>query len=361
MLKASFFPYKLIFRFEAGTSRGVLREKTSWFIKIWREGQPDIYGLGECGPLPGLSPDHKPNLPKKIRKSLEKISEWEDVPEHEEIGKNVNSIVPSFLPALAFAIETALIDLASGGKRRIVENDFVLGKKSIPINGLIWMGKKDFMLQQIRNKLDEGYNCIKIKVGALDLKMELELLKFIRSQYSAEAVTLRLDANGAFEPQKAMEILEKLAVYDIHSIEQPIRPGQRREMLRLCRNSPIPVALDEELIGITGVEQRKILLEDIRPQYLILKPTLLGGLSAAEQWIKLAEKMGTGWWVTSALESNIGLNAIAQFTAGYKTQMHQGLGTGQLYRNNIPGPLFISDGCLFYDPGSGWDLTELAV
>ncbi len=361
MLNASFSPYKLIFRFDAGTSRGILKEKTSWIIKIWHDGQPDVYGLGECGPLPGLSPDHKPYLTKKIRKALHGISEWADVPDSVKIAEKVSSVVPAYLPALSFAIETALTDLASGGKRLIVDNDFVRGKRSIPINGLIWMGKKDFMLKQIREKLEEGYNCIKIKIGAIDLQAELELLKYIRKRYSPEEVIIRLDANGAFESQNVMEILEKLADYGIHSIEQPIRAGQRREMNRICRYSPIPIALDEELIGITGAEQKRILLEDIRPQYIILKPTLLGGLAVAEQWIKLAEIMDMGWWITSALESNIGLNAIAQFTAGYQTVLHQGLGTGQLYHNNIPSPLFISRGRLEYDPEGTWDLKVLMV
>ncbi len=361
MLKATYFPYRLVFRFDAGTSRGVLKEKTSWFIKIWRKDEPEVYGLGECGPLPGLSPDHKPFLEKEIRKALEVVTGWDDVPPRKKAGEVVRALVPSYLPALAFAMETALLDLASGGRRQIVENDFVRGRKQIPINGLIWMGEKEFMLQQIREKLDEGYDCIKIKVGALDLKTELALLKYIRTQYPAGTVTLRLDANGAFQPEKALEILEKFAVYDIHSIEQPIRAGLWREMRRLCRDSPIPIALDEELIGISGSRQQLKLLKDIKPQYVVLKPTLLGGLSATGGWVKHAESSGIDWWITSALESNIGLNAIAQYTADFQTSLHQGLGTGQLYHNNVPGPLYILKGHLGCDPAKGWDMATLAV
>ncbi len=360
MLKGSFFPYKLVFRFDAGTSRGVLKEKTTWFVKIRREDRPEIFGLGECGPLPNLSPDHKPYLSGCIKKALQKIAEWPAIPDPGHIGEMVGSIVPSYLPALSFAIETALLDLNFGGKRIIVNNDFVRGKIKVPINGLIWMGKKSFMLRQIRDKLEAGYNCIKIKVGALDLDTELDLLKYIRKKFSSEAITLRLDANGAFKPMEALRILEKFAVFDIHSIEQPIQAGQRGAMRSLCRKSPIPIALDEELIGVTGLEQKKILMDEISPQYLILKPTLVGGLSAAGQWLYLAEKRGIGWWITSALESNIGLNAIAQYAAGLKTDMHQGLGTGQLFHNNISSPLFIENGYLGYRTGVDWHFSDLA-
>lgn len=361
MLSGSFFPYKLVFRFDAGTSRGVLREKTSWFIRIRSEDQPGVFGLGECGPLPNLSPDHKPYLSDRIKEALKKIAEWEDMPQQGQIGEKVASIVPAYLPAVSFAIETALLDLSSGGKRMIIKNDFVLGKLKTPINGLVWMGEKDFMLRQIREKLEAGYTCIKIKVGAIDPDAELDMLKYIRKRFSTEAVTIRLDANGAFKPGDALQILERFSAYGIHSVEQPIQAGHRRAMRRLCRKSPIPIALDEELIGITGLEQKLILLDEISPQYIILKPTLVGGLYATGQWVELAEQRSIGWWVTSALESNIGLNAIAQYTAGFRTGMHQGLGTGQLYRNNIQSPLFISRGYLGYDPQSAWDLGALGI
>jgi len=359
MLKSAFLSYKLIFHFDAGTSRGVLKEKTSWFIKIWQKDQPEIFGIGECGPLPNLSPDHEPHLADSIQNVLAKITDWSDLPGVEEIGAAVASVVPSNLPAVTFAMETALLDLALGGKRRITENDFVHGKYKIPINGLIWMGNKDFMMQQIHDKLKEGYNCIKIKVGAVDLESELEIIKSIRKKFSPDTITLRLDANGAFEPGEAISILERFSYYGIHSIEQPILAGQRRAMQTLCRESPIPVALDEELIGITGLEQQEALLDDIQPQYIIIKPTLVGGLSASGQWINLAEKNDIGWWITSALESNIGLNAIAQYTAGYRTNMHQGLGTGQLYHNNIGSPLYIKEGYLGYNLARDWNLSML--
>ncbi len=359
MLKSAFLPYTLNFRFDAGTSRGVLNEKTSWFIKIWKEDQPEVFGLGECGPLPNLSPDHNPHLTDSIQNVLIKIADWSDLPKIEKIGAVVASVVPSDLPSVSFALETALLDLALGGKRRITENDFVHGKYMIPINGLIWMGSKDFMMQQIRDKLKDSYDCIKIKIGALDIELELEILKYIRKKYSSSTITLRLDANGAFEPGEALGILERFSAFDIHSIEQPIRAGQRRAMQTLCRESPISIALDEELIGITGKEQQEALLDDIQPHYIIIKPTLVGGLSASGQWIRLAEKKDIGWWITSALESDIGLNAIAQYTAGYQTNLHQGLGTGQLYHNNIGSPLYIRDGYLGYELTRDWNLSVL--
>jgi L-alanine-DL-glutamate epimerase-like enolase superfamily enzyme len=220
------------------------------------------------------------------------------------------------------------------------------------------MGDKDFMMQQIHDKLEAGYNCLKMKVGAMDIRTELEILKSIRKKYSPSVITIRLDANGAYDPRQVLKNLENFSAFGIHSIEQPIRAGQIQAMHDLCLNTPIPIALDEELIRVTG-RQKEALLDNIKPQYIIIKPTLVGGLSASGQWIKLAEKRNIGWWITSALESNIGLNAIAQFTAGYQTNMHQGLGTGQLYHNNFGSPLYIKDGYLGYDQTKNWNLSAL--
>lgn len=358
MIKSSFLPYTLVFRFDAGTSRGILRKKTSWFIKVWQENYPEVFGLGECGPLPGLSPEDNSKLADVIKGVLEKVAHKTDLIRFDETGRFVSLIVPKQFPAVSFALETALLDLNSGGKRRVVENDFVRGVMKIPINGLIWMGDKDFMMQQIRDKLEAGYNCLKMKVGAIDIETELEIIKYIRRKYSSSDITIRLDANGAFKLHHALENLERFSVFGIHSIEQPIQAGQLQAMYDLCRVTPIPIALDEELIGISGL-QREALLDTIKPQYIIIKPTMVGGLSDSEQWINLANKKNIGWWITSALESNIGLNAIAQFTAGYQTNMYQGLGTGQLYHNNFGSPLYIKDGYLGFDPKRKWNLSGL--
>jgi len=358
MIKSSFLPYTLVFRFAAGTSRGVLRKKTSWLIKVWQENDPEVFGLGECGPLPGLSPDDDSKLVNVIESALRNIADKTDLTGFDETGRFVSSIIPEKFPAVSFALETALLDLFSGGKRQIIKNDFVRGKMKIPINGLIWMGDKDFMMQQIRNKLEAGYNCLKMKVGAMDIGTELEIIKSIRKKYSPSVITIRLDANGAYDPLQALINLKKFSALGIHSIEQPIQAGQIQAMHDLCLNTPIPIALDEELIGVTGRKQ-EALLDSIKPQYIIIKPSLVGGLSASGQWIRLAEKKNIGWWITSALESNIGLNAIAQYTAGYQTNMHQGLGTGQLYHNNFDSPLYIEDGYLGYDQTRNWNLSAL--
>ena len=270
-----------------------------------------------------------------------------------------SALVPKDLPSIRFGLETALLDFQRGGRRVLFENGFALGKKAIPINGLVWMGDKHFMLEQINKKLEAGYDCIKLKIGAIDLDTEISLLKYIRQKFSKEAITLRVDANGAFSPGSALDILDKLSAFDIHSIEQPIKPGQFEQMRELCLHSPIPIALDEELIGVATTDDREKLLQEIQPQFIILKPTLVGGLHSAREWIGLAEKHGVGWWITSALESNIGLNAIAQFTAEWPTQMPQGLGTGQLYHNNIPSPLYIDNASLGYDLDGSWNLGHV--
>lgn len=229
-------------------------------------------------------------------------------------------------------------------------NGFSRSEEGIPINGLIWMGDKKFMQEQIEQKLKAGYTCLKLKIGSLDFTTELELLQSIREVAPGNSLTVRVDANGAFTPQEAFKKLERLAKYDLHSIEQPIRQGQHEEMAQLCAYTPVPVALDEELIGVQGSTAKAALLDTIKPQYIILKPTLVGGMAASAEWIQLAENRSIGWWVTSALESNIGLNAISQFTAQYNVAMPQGLGTGQLYHNNIPSPLQIEHGALWFRP-----------
>ncbi|HAR20789.1 MAG TPA: o-succinylbenzoate synthase, partial [Cytophagales bacterium] len=259
-------------------------------------------------------------------------------------------------PALRFAFETALLDLKNGGERKIFKNDFSLQGAKIPINGLIWMGSKTFMLKQMEEKLMEGFSCLKLKIGALDFQTEKELLASIRSSFSAKEISIRLDANGAFSVSEALEKLNQLSDFEIHSVEQPIKPGQWQEMAKLCALSPIPVALDEELIGVYGSRKSK-LLDAIKPHYIILKPSLLGGFAMCDEWISLAEKQGIDWWITSALESNIGLNAICQYTfekTSHKREMPQGLGTGSLYHNNIKSPLCVQKGHIHYSAKGIW-------
>ena len=254
----------------------------------------------------------------------------------------------------------AFADLRQGGKRIYFPSAFSAGEAGIEINGLIWMGDRETMLQRIRAKLDAGFHCIKVKIGAIDFQSELDLLKFIRRRFGREDVELRVDANGAFAPETALERLDALAKYDLHSIEQPIRQGQWREMARLCARTPVPIALDEELIGVNDAGPKRDLLEAIRPRYIILKPALAGGFSGTEEWIRLAEARGIGWWVTSALESNIGLSALAQWTYGLQNPMPQGLGTGLLYTNNIPSPLQLTGERLYYRPQRMWDLSSIS-
>ena len=261
--------------------------------------------------------------------------------------------------SIRFGVETALLDLKNGGRRKICPGAFYEGKQSIEINGLIWMGDKEAMYSRIEEKLTAGFRCVKLKIGAIDFNSELELLKSIRSRYGKDEIELRVDANGAFLPSEAMFKLDRLSRYDIHSIEQPIRQGQWREMEALCRNTPIPIALDEELIGINDPKLKEQMLDVINPQYIILKPALAGGLSGSAEWIDKAEKRNIGWWITSALESNVGLNAIAQWTAMLQSSIPQGLGTGQLYKNNIISPLVQKGSTIQYDPSLSWDLSSL--
>ncbi|MDZ7604136.1 MAG: o-succinylbenzoate synthase [Cyclobacteriaceae bacterium] len=344
----------LKFRFQAGTSRGVLREKDSYFIKLTDGRDASRIGIGECGPLPGLSPDLDGNL---IGAFSELINYGASI-NHLEL-KDVELAVPAECPALRFALETALLDWQFGGKRLIFDNGFFHNSMSIPINGLVWMGDKSTMLQRIEEKLDAGYDCIKIKVGAIAHEDELDLLKFIRSRFADTDITIRLDANGAFDERNAMEMLDDFARFHIHSMEQPVMAGNLELIAKVCRDSPIPIALDEELIGIHGSSNKQALLDFIRPAYIVLKPTLHGGCASCADWINIAVKRSIGWWLTSALESNIGLNAIAQFAAGYSVSMPQGLGTGQLFYDNIPSPLQIHQGRLSYSPDNTWDLSLL--
>ncbi len=357
-LKLDFQKYTLDFKFEAGTSRGILTSRDIWIIKILDEASPQVFGLGEAGPLQGLSIDDRPDFVDRLN-SLKKQIANHLVPGIEEIYSFVELLIGEEFPSIRFALETALLDLVNGGKRIIFDNPFSRGEAEIPINGLVWMGDKAFMLSQIDSKIEAGYDCLKMKIGAINFEQELEILSYIRKHF--KALTLRVDANGAFSADEALEKLKRLSAFDLHSIEQPIKPGYREVMHTLCADSPVPIALDEELIGISESSKKRNLLSDIKPQYIILKPTLLGGIKSSKDWIKTANEAGVGWWFTSALESHIGLNAIIQLSGQFNLSGHQGLGTGQLYHNNFSSPLKIKSGKLRSDPGNSWNFRSLQL
>ena len=343
-MKAACFPYKLQFNFEAGTSRGVLHEKETWFISVWNEDNPSITGWGECAIFRGLSFDDRPGYADMMQSVCQNP---------ERYNKEGASLLSEW-PSIRFGLETAIIDLSQGGQKILYPSAFTRGEDAIPINGLIWMGKKEEMLSAIHQKLNHGFHCIKLKIGAIDFESELSLLHAIRSEYSQDEVEIRVDANGAFHPEEALEKLKKLSDFQIHSIEQPIRQGQPFEMAELCKLSPIPIALDEELIQCIGIDQKFELLKQICPQYIIIKPALVGGFTASLEWIHLANELRIGWWITSALESNVGLNAIAQWTYSLENPLSQGLGTGQLFQNNFSSPLTVIGGYLFHVPELEW-------
>ena len=320
----------------AGTSRGVYTTRQSYYVTLSDDNVPGIVGIGECATLPDLSCDAMP--PKEYERILKGFCD--DLCQSGKIDKEAMRPYPSML----FGLETAKRQLDNGGGVDLFNTPFGRGEEGITINGLIWMGTFDEMFQRLEAKLKAGFHCVKLKIGTIDFEKELRLIQHIRQHFSRKEVELRVDANGGFTPDNAMQRLEALAKYDIHSIEQPIRQHQWMEMARLCKNSPLPIALDEELIGVNDLTEKNRLLDTIQPQYIILKPSLHGGISGTREWIKLAKERGIGSWITSALESNIGLNAIAQLTAdiyGPHITMAQGLGTGQLFSDNIPMPLEI--------------------
>jgi o-succinylbenzoate synthase len=359
-LRASVHKHILQFNFEARTSRGSMKERPVWFLKIWHTEQPEVFGLGECAPLIGLSNESNEEAETELTAWAEKV-EGVTLPSQKlrltelHAFLSENKLDPT-CSSVIFAVETALLDLLNGGSRLIFENDFLKGK-SIPINGLIWMGGLDYMLQQIDIKIRDGFSCIKMKVGSHNFEKECDILQYIRRKYYKQNIVIRLDANGAFKVDDALDKLRALARFDVHSIEQPIKSGLP-EMELICRESPVPIALDEELIGVSSAA-RLSLLTRLKPKSIILKPSLMGGLQSTADWIQLANQLGISWWITSALESNIGLNAIAQFTAQYPVSIPQGLGTGSLYTNNIISPLQVAAGNLNYNLLTDWNLELL--
>ncbi|MDZ4715437.1 MAG: o-succinylbenzoate synthase [Cytophagales bacterium] len=355
-LKASYFKRTFRFSFSARTSRGVLKQRDSWFLKVWDTSDPEVYGVGEAAPVVGLSVEKPTELERQLKTVVGRLADGSS-PASLQSPKDIHSHFKalSLSSSVQFAVETAFLDLAHGGKRVIFQNEFVKGK-AVPINGLVWMGGLDIMLQQVSIKIDEGFTCIKLKVGGLNFEKDLDILQFIRRKYFRDVITLRLDANGAFKSDQVLLRLMDLAQYDIHSIEQPLPVGSPF-LPELCKKSPIPIALDEELIGVRS-EQKPALLDRIQPHYLVLKPTLHGGLYGCAEWISLAEERNIRWWITSAMESNIGLNAIAQFVSNYEIGEPQGLGTGSIFNDNIPSPLEVKKGSLVYNTQENWEFLD---
>lgn len=328
----------LHFKQPAGTSRGVYQTRKVWYITMTSTENPQIIGIGECAPLPQLSCDDYPEYEEILRAACHQFDATGELDKEALRG----------LPSMLFGFETALRHYQMQ-TYALWDTPFSRGEAGIPINGLIWMGSYDEMFAQIKQKIESGFGCIKLKIGAINFDDELALLKYIRQHFSATDIKLRVDANGAFEPHEAMEKLNRLSEFNIHSIEQPIRAGQWEEMAMLTDHTPIPIALDEELIGFNSLEGKELLLQAICPQYIILKPSLHGGMSGCEEWIAEANRQNIGWWATSALESNIGLNAIAQWCATLNTTLPQGLGTGALFTDNVEMPLSIRKDQLWFN------------
>jgi o-succinylbenzoate synthase len=348
---------KLIFRRAARTSRGVYHEHLARYVLLRNNDNPEQTGIGECSPLPDLSCDYSSDYEQVLLEQCRLL---------EKTGRLDAELLRPY-PSILFGLETALrhFEQAQGqqnsvAKWQLWDSAFSRGERGLIVNGLIWMGDIPFMAGQIENKLSQGFSCLKLKIGSLNFEDELALLASIRKRFPASVITLRVDANGAFAPDEALDKLNRLAELELHSIEQPIRAGQWEAMALLALKSPMPIALDEELIGTHSLKDKYRLLDYIKPQFIVLKPTLHGGFSGVEEWVELAENMGIRWWATSALESNIGLNAIAQWAALRAGGNAQGLGTGGLYENNVPMPLLMRGEHLWLEPeGSFPDVNAL--
>lgn len=341
-MKASYFKYILHFKNPSGTSRGILTDKETWFIILEKDGKK---GIGECGILRGLSADDRPDYEEKLQWTCQNIhlgelKLWDELIE---------------FPSIQFGLEMAFLSLKSENPFILFPSNFTENTKSISINGLVWMGDEAFMKAQIEDRIEQGFSCIKLKIGAIDFDKELDLLRFIRANFDEETIEIRVDANGAFNSNEALFKINQISGFKLHSIEQPINKNQTDTMSVLCKSTSIPIALDEELIGVFSVEAKQKLLQEIRPQYIVLKPSFVGGFRGTLEWISVAEKFNIAWWITSALESNVGLNAIAQFTFLQNNLLAQGLGTGSLYTNNFECPLTVSDGQLWYDTKKEWE------
>lgn len=344
-MRLEFAPYLLNFKEPAGTSRGILKEKPTFLIKVYDEKDPDHFGIGEAAVFPGLSPEADGNYVWKLTELLANVA----------IGRPTDLSRHS---SIQFGFEQALLDFSNGCRGIYFPSDFTSGNETIEINGLVWMGDFEVMMNRLEEKLKQGFRCIKLKIGAIDWNSELAMIQSIRNRYDKDRLMIRVDANGGFEFEGCLKKLHQLADLDVHSIEQPIKAGQPDKMAILCKESPLPIALDEELIGKGSLTERISLLEEIRPQYIILKPALCGGFSGASEWIEEAQKRSIGWWITSALESNVGLNAIAQFTASVKAEGPQGLGTGSLFTNNFVTPIALEKDRLKFNPDEKFDYAQ---
>ena len=340
-MKASYRQYMLDFKRPSGTSRGILTEKETWFLILEHQGK---MGVGECGLLRGLSIDDRPDYEEKLK--------W--VCQHIHLGEEQLWLEAIEFPSIQFGIEMAFKSLESDNPFELFPSAFTNSNAPILINGLVWMGNEAFMKQQIHEKIEQGFKCIKLKIGAMNFDEELAILRSIREHFTADQIEIRVDANGAFNSHEALYKINQLSEFELHSIEQPIAKNHTDMMTDLCKNTPFPIALDEELIGVFSVTEKEELLQKIQPQFIILKPSFVGGFRGTKEWIQIAEKLNVGWWITSALESNIGLNAIAQWTYLQKNKMPQGLGTGALYTNNFDCPLKVENGNLYYDKNLEW-------
>ena len=347
-MKATYHKYILNFKTPSGTSRGVLKTKETWFIVLDINGKK---GIGECGLFRGLSIDDRTDYEEKLKWTCNNL----------QLGLDKLLLELIEFPSIQFGLEMAFKSLEGGNPFELFPSEFTKGEDSISINGLIWMGSKQFMKEQILEKIQFGFTCIKMKIGAIDFDVEVELLKSIRKEFSSKDIELRVDANGAFNPNDALEKLKILSELDLHSIEQPIKQGQHQEMASLCEQTPLPIALDEELIGVFSVTDKEKMIQTINPQYIILKPSLIGGFNGSNEWIKVAENQSIGWWITSALESNVGLNAIAQYTYLKQSPLPQGLGTGSLFTNNFDCPLQVKNGKLRYNKTKNWKLKKIQL
>ncbi|MGV3638539.1 MAG: o-succinylbenzoate synthase [Flavobacteriales bacterium] len=350
MIAARWIEHTLHPRFELGTSKGSINARTVWYLLAWDTDKPDVMGIGEAAPFPG----HSKEFPADVRtKLIELCADTHDWPR-----RLTTDLVD--VPCVRFAVEQCLRDLAVSGTKQLFPSPFLLGQQTIPINGLVWMGDKATMKQRIREQIEKGFTTVKLKIGAIGIHEELELLHAVRAEFGPQDITLRVDANGAFSARDAMNVLNRLADLQVHSIEQPVHAGLYEVMAELCERSPVPIALDEDLIGLNTRDAKVDLLDNVKPQYIVIKPSLVGGWAATQEWIDLAKPRSIGWWITSALESSIGLNAIAQYTAKLGVTMPQGLGTGSVYTNNIPSPLLAERGVLRYRPEVAWDLGLFA-
>jgi o-succinylbenzoate synthase len=343
MIEATYKKHILEFKQASGTSRGILKTKETYFIIIRKDNK---IGVGESAVFRGLSFDDVPNYEEKLKWACNNIN------------LNLSQLLKKLIkfPSIQFGLEQAFLSLNSKDKFILFPSEFTQNRDVIPINGLIWMGSKAFMKKQISEKLNAGFTTIKLKIGAIEFQTELNLLKQIRKEFTAKEIALRVDANGAFSANNALEKLKRLADLELHSIEQPIKANQWEKMAELCEKTPLAIALDEELIGITSLDIKRKLLQEIKPQFIILKPSLIGGFQGSNEWINLAKQENINWWITSALESNIGLNAIAQYTYILNNKLPQGLGTGSLFNNNITSPLSVENGNLMYKKEKFWNL-----